>query len=67
MKKVVSNELYPLMDRLQACMMAKYPERGIWSNNAYYDIAFHWMGKETQLLEKVTQLEKELKISPPNE
>ncbi len=55
----VSGSFYSLIDRLQACMQKKNPERGIWSNDVYYDIAFQWMGKDKELLERVLKLEKE--------
>jgi len=55
----VSGNFYLLIDRLQACMHKKNPERGIWDNDTYYDIAFQWMGKNKELLERVLKLEKE--------
>ena len=55
----VSGSFYSLIDRLQACMRKKNPERGIWDNETYYDIAFQWMGKDKELLERVLKLEKE--------
>ena len=55
----VSGSFYSLINRLQACMQKKNPERGIWDNDTYYDIAFQWMGKDKELLERVLKLENE--------
>ncbi|MEZ7496497.1 hypothetical protein QO206_13445 [Leeuwenhoekiella aequorea] len=56
--KDASDELYSLMDRMQSCSEKKYPNR-IWTNDVYYGIAFQWMGKESELKERVLKLEKE--------
>jgi hypothetical protein len=56
--RVVKGSFYSLIDRLQICMQKKYPERGIWDEDTYYDIAFQWMGKEYELEKRVKELEK---------
>jgi hypothetical protein len=40
----VIGSFYSLINRLQACMYKKYPERGIWNTDTYYDIAFNVFG-----------------------
>lgn len=56
----VSGSFYSLIDRLQAHSEWKYPNRK-WNNDAYYGIAFQWMGKEKELEQKVLKLEEEMK------
>ncbi len=54
----VNSRYYELIDRLQACMQKKYPERGIWDEDTYSDIAYQWMGKEYELEKRVKELEQ---------
>lgn len=54
----VDARFYELIDRLQACMQKKYPERGTWDEDTYNDIAYQWMGKEYELEKRVKELEQ---------
>lgn len=54
----VNSRYYELIDRLQACMQKKYPERGVWDEETYYDITFQWLGKESELEKRVKELEQ---------
>ena len=58
----VSGSFYSLIDRLQVHSEWKYPNRK-WNNDAYYGIAFEWMGKDKELEERVLILEKEMKLA----
>ena len=58
----VSGSFYSLIDRLQAHIEWKYPNRK-WNNDAYYGIAFQWMGKEKELEKRVLKLEEEMKLA----
>lgn len=53
-------ELYPLMDRLQACSHINHPNR-LWSREFYYECAWRWRDKIDLLKERVLKLEKKLK------
>jgi len=54
-----SDSFYALIDRLKVHSEWKYPNR-LWSIDAYYGIAFQWMGKESDLEKRVLKLEKEM-------
>ncbi len=56
----VESSFYSLIDRLQKHSEWKYPERK-WNIEAYYGIAFEWIGKEKELEERVLKLEAEMK------
>mgnify|MGYP003650079048 FL=1 len=58
----VSGSFYSLIDRLQVHSECKYPNRK-WNNDAYYGIAFQWMGKDKELEERVLKLEEEMKLA----
>lgn len=58
----VSDSFYSLIDRLQVHSEWKYPNRK-WNKDAYYGIAFQWMGKEKELEERVLELEEEMKLA----
>ena len=58
----VSGSFYSLIDRLQVHSEWKYPNRK-WNNDAYYGIAFQWMGKDKDLEERVLKLESEMKLA----
>ncbi len=57
--KNVPNNFYSLIDRLQKHSEWKYPDRK-WDIEAYYGIAFQWIGKEKELEERVLKLEAEM-------
>lgn len=58
----VSGSFYSLIDRLQTHSEWKYPNRK-WNNDAYYGIAFQWIGKEKELEQRVLKLEEEMKLA----
>ncbi len=51
------DSFYQLIDRLQACRLKNNPERRAWDNDEYYGVAFTWIGKEAELLQRVLDLE----------
>lgn len=58
----VSGSFYSLIDRLQVHSEWKYPNRK-WTNDAYYGIAFQWIGKEKELEERVLKLENDMRLA----
>lgn len=64
LKKIEKQNFYSLIDRLHTCMIKKYPERGVWTEKTYKNIAFRWVGLERELEERVITLEKECGIQP---
>lgn len=49
-------------NRLQRHSEWKYPNR-MWTIDAYYGIAFQWMGKEKELEERVLKLENDMRLA----
>ncbi len=58
-KSGTNKDFYSLMDRLQASLEWKFPNR-IWTNDMYYSLAWEWFGKHNELIDRVLKLEQEI-------
>lgn len=51
--------LFNLVSKLKLLMEIKYPERK-WSNEFFYHTLLSWTNHETELINKINQLESQL-------